>query len=240
MLRDKQKARAGTQAAERETEHKRSPQEGEKQGFREHAENFPSCSNRRASLSSLSLSQGPVTVCGCRGPMWASPGSLYPASCAYQHTCICWLWAAQGSLSVRVLRLSLIVLHGLQVVKGKQERWAPRAQVVAPVPATGGVWHLSGYAVSVRKAKAVLPKYHHTAKPAALDPLLSVKIWWWTSIILFLLIICMPYHSCHLLLVRSVHCCRSRMEHRVGGKPWVVLTWLVARVVHWDTAMAWG
>ena len=110
--------------------------------------------------------------------------SLSP--CTHKCACICWQLAAQGSLSVCFLCLSLTGLHGPQVVKVKQERRVPRAQVVAPVPASGGVCFLSEYAISVRKAKVVLPEHHCTAKLAALDPLLSVKTWWWTSIILFL------------------------------------------------------
>lgn len=65
MLKDKQKAKAGTQVAETEIKHESSTHEGGRQGFRKHTKDFPSCSNRRASLIFLSLSQGPVLMCDC-------------------------------------------------------------------------------------------------------------------------------------------------------------------------------
>lgn len=61
--------------------------------------------------------------------------------------------------------------------EGETGEKSTQSTVVAPEPASGGVWFLSEYAISVRKAKAVLPVHHCTAKLAALDPLLSVKTW---------------------------------------------------------------
>lgn len=125
--------------------------------------------------------------------------------------------------------------------EGETGEKSTQSTVVAPEPASGGVWFLSEYAISVRKAKAVLPVHHCTAKLAALDPLLSVKTWWQNSIILYLWIICMLY--CSYNLPKPGPNC-SLLQKQNGAqsreKPWVVFTWLQARAVPPDSGVAWN
>lgn len=121
--------------------------------------------------------------------------------------------------------------------RGKNGVLGNAHRISCPVQTGGPRWALCPYPEDL----SVLPEHHRTAKLAAWDPLLSVKTRWWTSIILFPWIICMPF--CSYNLPKSGQK-RSLLQKQNGAqsreKLWVVFTWLLARVVPPNIRVAWN